>query len=251
VLSSHGYSTLALAYFGLPGLPGHLENIPLEYFARAMDWVRRQPDVDGDRIALLGMSRGAELALLLGARFQQIRAVIAVAPSAVVWPGFGRGIHSAWSFGGRPLSFVPTPTRWFKMRGFFRTLAGQPIAFRQIYEAALENREAVERAAIPVERIRGPILLISGNEDEVWPSTQMARMIMERLAANGFAHVHEHLCCEGAGHLFRSPYLPTTVRMTRHPSMPVEVLLGGNAAAHARAQLAAWRRTLQFLQQNL
>jgi hypothetical protein len=35
LLASHGYATLALAYFGLPGLPRGLVNIPLEYFGKA------------------------------------------------------------------------------------------------------------------------------------------------------------------------------------------------------------------------
>jgi hypothetical protein len=76
-------------------------------------------------------------------------------------------------------------------------------------------------------------------------------MLMQRLAEHGFPYPYEHLRCEGAGHTFRCPYSPATVRRSKHPSMPVEVLLGGSPAAHARAQLEAWRRTLQFLKQHL
>jgi dienelactone hydrolase len=252
VLSSHGYATLALAYFGISPLPKSLQNIPLEYFATAMAWLGRQPEVNGERMAVMGMSKGGELALLLGGYFpERIRAVIAVAPSAVVWPGFGKGLASSWTYNDRPLPFVPTPTRWFQTKGFLRMLASRPIAFRHIYDAALENRDAVELAAIPVERIRGPVLLISGSDDQVWPSARMSRMIMERLATRRFAYPYEHLCCEDAGHTFRCPYTPATVRRSKHPSMPVEVLLGGNPAGHARGQLDAWRRTLQFLKQYL
>jgi dienelactone hydrolase len=251
VLSSHGYVTLALAYFGIPPLPRTLQNIPLEYFAAAVAWLQRQPDVDYERVAVMGMSKGGELAILLGAHFPEVRVVIAVVPSAVVWPGFGKGTHSSWTHQGSPLSFVPTPTQWFKTKSFFRTLAARPIAFQHPYEEALENREAVELAVIPVEYIRGPVLLISGSDDQVWPSAQMSRMIMQRLTAHGFPYPYEHLCCEGAGHTFRCPYSPATARRSKHPSMPVEVLLGGSPAAHARGQLEAWRRTLQFLKQHL
>jgi acyl-CoA thioester hydrolase/bile acid acetyltransferase-like protein len=38
LLASHGYATLALGYFGLPGLPRGLVNIPLEYFGTAASW---------------------------------------------------------------------------------------------------------------------------------------------------------------------------------------------------------------------
>jgi dienelactone hydrolase len=149
------------------------------------------------------------------------------------------------------LPLVPTPTGWFTAKSFFRVLAAQPIAFRQLYVAALENREAVERAAIPVEQIHGPVLLISGSDDQVWPSARMSRMIMHRLAEHNFPHPCEHLCCEGAGHTFRCPYSPATVSRSKHPSMPLEVLLGGTPTAHSRGQLEAWQRTLQFLKQYL
>lgn len=37
VLASHGYPTLNIAYFRAPSLPGSLQAIPIEYFARAVD----------------------------------------------------------------------------------------------------------------------------------------------------------------------------------------------------------------------
>ena len=38
LLASRGYASLALAYFGAENLPPHLVDIPLEYFATALDW---------------------------------------------------------------------------------------------------------------------------------------------------------------------------------------------------------------------
>ena len=45
-LAAHGYPALDIAYFAAPDLPGSLSDIPLEYFARALRWLRRQPQVD-------------------------------------------------------------------------------------------------------------------------------------------------------------------------------------------------------------
>jgi fermentation-respiration switch protein FrsA (DUF1100 family) len=87
ILASHGYAALSLGYFGMDGLPRGLVNIPLEYFGNAIGWMRAQPLL-GDRfLAVWGESRGGELALLLGATFTEINAVIAERSSVLgAWP---------------------------------------------------------------------------------------------------------------------------------------------------------------------
>ncbi|HEX5299779.1 MAG TPA: acyl-CoA thioester hydrolase/BAAT C-terminal domain-containing protein [Streptosporangiaceae bacterium] len=81
LLAGQGYPTLGVAYFGLPGLPSSLADIPLECFARALRWLARQPGVDPARIAVLGVSRGSEAAQLLGVHYPGlVHAVIASVP---------------------------------------------------------------------------------------------------------------------------------------------------------------------------
>src|SRR5947199_123091 len=82
--------SMALAYFNYEGLPQDLIEIPLEYFETAIGWLQRRPDLDGDRIAVSGTSRGGELVLLLGATFPAVKAVIAYVPSGIVHGGIGR-----------------------------------------------------------------------------------------------------------------------------------------------------------------
>ncbi len=71
-LSAAGYPALAIAYFNYRGLPSTLSRIPLEYFARALGWLARQPGVDPSRILTLGVSRGSEAALLLGVHYPRL-----------------------------------------------------------------------------------------------------------------------------------------------------------------------------------
>jgi len=257
VLARHGFATLSLAYFGMPGLPPWLHRVPLEYFARALAWLDGQPEVDARRIGVLGVSRGAELALLLSSTFPEICAVAAYAPSAVAWGSGGRDkatgeIIPCWTRGGEAVPFAPLPLRGFMARSAVPVgLLRRPVKFRNLFFMALRNRNAIKRAQIPVEQTHGPILLISGGDDHVWPASRMAEMICARLRARNFSHSVEHLHYPKAGHELRYPFLPTTARTTRPAGFKFPISFGGTAEADAEAQRDAWRRALAFFHNSL
>ena len=258
VLSRHGFATLALAYFGIAPLPTWLHRIPLEYFEAALTWLFAQPDIDSGRVGILGVSRGAELALLLGSTFPQIRAIVAYAPSSVAWAASGRDkstgeIIPCWTWRGKPVPFAPLPLRGFMWRSAFPVVAlKRPVMFRNLFRAGLGNREAVKRAGIPVEKIRGPILLISSGDDHLWPAEEMSEAIIARLKRNGSAHAAEHLHFAHAGHMLRYPHLPVTARDSRNKHLRgARFSFGGTPAADAEAQTQAWHRAIGFLRANL
>ena len=211
--ASRGYAVLALAYFNAERLPSTLSNIPLEYFGTALDWLASQPSVDPDRIGVLGHSRGAELALLLGVAYQHLRLVVAVAPSNVVNRGCcDRFSMVAWTLQGR----------------------------------------AVAPAEIPVEKAHGAVLLISGKDDGVWRSTDMGNAIVSRLDHNHFAFPYKHLIYEHAGHALARPYTITTnINSLRHPLTGNLMHMGGTPEGTAHAREDSWRQTLEFVKANL
>lgn len=257
-LAPHGYAALALAYFGIDNLPQNLVRIPLEYFETAIDWMARQERVVGDSLGVIGGSRGGELALLLGATFPQIKAVVGLVPSSLRWIGASsdasemRRRPPAWTHGGKPLPCLsPKANLGALLRYGWSALNRRPIALTPSFHAALKLREAVEQAAIAVERINGPVLLISGQDDQMWPSTVLSDIAIQRLAKHKHSFPYEHKTYEAAGHAFGFPYLPTTVTSARHPLSNRVFALGGSAAANARAAKDAWSRTLQFLGASL
>jgi dienelactone hydrolase len=116
----------------------------------------------------------------------------------------------------------------------------------------LRNREAVARAAIPVEQIRGPIMLVSGGEDHVWPATEMCEAILVRLTDHCFPHAVEYRNYPRAGHMLRYPYLPTTSRQSRNRHLRnARFSFGGTAPADAEANADSWRRAIAFLHAHL
>jgi dienelactone hydrolase len=237
LLASHGYTALALAYFAAPGLPRELVEIPLEYFRNAIDWLKAQNSVDGTRLGITGASKGAEAALLVAATFPEFKAVVARAPSHVIWEGIGKKKSGSWSLGGRSLAFAPL--REFPQK----TLNGNgPRRLVDSYQSSLDDREAVAKAVIPVERIRGGVLLISGREDQMWPSAMMAEAVMTRLKQHHFAYPYFHLCYEGAGHNIPMMCIPATTTVTGG-----RWAVGGDARANAKAQQDARPKMLRFL----
>ena len=257
LLSHYGFATLALAYFGIPPLSQWLHRVPVEYFRCALAWLDAQEDVDARRVGLLGVSRGAELALLLGSRLPKVRAVVAYAPSAIAWGSGGRDrvtgeIIPCWTCEGEAIPFAPLRLQRFIVRSAIPVgLLRRPVKFWNLFRSALRDRDAVARAAIPVERTRGPILLISGGDDHVWPAARMAEMLVARLRSQGFAYAVEHLHYPQAGHLLRYPSLPTTARVSRSRGVKFPISFGGTAEADAHAQEETWRRSIVFFQENL
>jgi len=240
LFASHGYVALALAYFGAEGLPAELAEIPLDYFNKAMDWMEAN-SLTRQGLGLVGTSKGAEAALLLASKYPAVRAVVVYAPSGVAWSCICEDSGKpSWTFQGQPVPFVP-----YAMDPTYRPGANFPIRPVINYRYRLQDRERVEQAAIPVERIQGPVLLISGQDDQLWPSAEMAEMILARLRNHQHRFVSRHLSYEGAGHAIRKAYLPmgdsTTAARGR-------LVLGGTPEANARAQADSWPRVLQFLE---
>jgi dienelactone hydrolase len=164
-LARHGYPALALAYFHEPGLPQELRDIPLEYFARAVRTLDRQPGVDRRHVVVMGHSRGGELALLLASTFPRlIHGAVGLVPSANVWPAPAANLD-AWTLHGKGIR--PRPIR--------------------------------------VERIRGPVLTAGAGDDRVWASGPSVRTIERRLRAHRFRFFHAGVVYPRAGHLIGDP----------------------------------------------
>jgi len=194
-LVEQGFTVFSLAYFGAESLPPSLANIPLEYFETAFAWFAEQPEVIPNQYALVGGSKGGELALLLGSRYPQVKAVAAFVPGSVVFQGLCRKSESSWSHGGKGLPYVPFP-----LTALPAIIQGARTGgFLQAYNLALRNTKQTKLAAIPVENVNGPVLLISGTQDEMWPSTLMCERMIARLSEAGFPFPSEHLALE-AGH---------------------------------------------------
>lgn len=187
-----GYAFLAIGYFGAKGTPDILNKIAIEDIYIAIKTATKNKKVNKKKIAIIGGSRGADLALLLGSYYKDINCVVSIVGSNAVFPGHTTHFStSCWTYQNKELPFVPVNEEAlpFLMK---RDLRGT-------FEAMLKDTIAVGKATIKIENIKGPVFLLSATKDEICPSKPMAEMMMERLKSNNFKYHYEHKSIEG-GH---------------------------------------------------
>ncbi len=234
LFASDGVTALALRWFGGEAQPAVPCEIALETFTEAIDLLAGECD----RIVLVGLSYGAEAALLTATVDDRVDAVVALAPTDVAWEGQHQHDddppRSKWTHEGEPVAFVPLDRAWSPPT----TVPAFVESYRHSRELA--GRAAVEAATIPVEQIRGELVLVVGGDDQVWPSSQAAGNIADRRARHGLVSVT--IEDPRAGHQVVLPGEPSP-----NPSRAYQV--GGDRGAPERLGVLAWpaiRRVLRI-----
>ena len=202
LLASHGLTALAIRWFGGPGQPPGICEVPLETFTAGVDLLLTS---GVRRVGILGVSKGAEAALLTAVYDPRVNAVVAVSPSAYAWSNVGPGLdrarrpqRSCWTWRGAPLPFTPMDDSWESP-----PCAG-PVPIRGWYEqSAAAYPDRLAAAAIPIERARADVLLVAGGDDAMWPSLAYAEHLAERRRAAG--HGVRLVTRADAGHRPRFP----------------------------------------------
>jgi dienelactone hydrolase len=248
IIASHGFDTLALAYFGASGLPSELANIPVEYVERAIAWVHQKRETSNLPIILEGDSKGAELALVIAARNASIKGVVAFAPSSSVFEGFStkQGVRrSSWSISGVPVPFADNPVpAQVKAQIRAERAAKRPVSFREQYEALATPPSS--DSTIAVEKIPGPLLLVAGADDQLWPSAVFAGRIIAARKANRVNFPDQLLIFPNAGHAIDVPYMPTNGLAVIDEGSFL-LALGGTPEGYAHADAMMWPKVIAFL----
>jgi len=190
-LLAHGFAVLAIGYFKTDNSPGSLDRISLNAIADTiLSIARRTPQIDTTRIILMGASKGGELVLNLASRFSCFKGVVALSTSHVSFPALTLSANtSSWMYNNQEVVYVPAP---FKI--IWPALQGDLLS---AFSMILENTEAVAQAEIEVEKINGPILIFSADQDEQWPATKMSQQLVERLERKNFVHSYQHILVKG------------------------------------------------------
>lgn len=260
-IASYGYMVLALKYFGSEGLPAHLEEISLKYFTDAITWLRSEASMKAFSITLLGYSRGGELSLLLASMFPTlVDGIIAYVPSSRVCGGFPHPNRPAWLHQNKAISpflkglsndeLALTEADDLRLAieegkiEFHQNTEVDPYCVVDMFLARQQNQKDASYSTIQVENIRCPMLVISGQDDKIWPSSLYAKEIADRLNENESTIVRKFLDFPHAGHGIIAPY----DKPIYHPIGKFWCELGGTAEGNQLAYEKAWHETFAFLE---
>jgi dienelactone hydrolase len=199
MMASNGIAVVGLVYFKTESwLPATLDHIPMEYFISAIDYAETVPEIDAGRIGVVSGSRGAEAGFLLAILDQRIKSVAITTPSKVAWYGVSIA-QSAWTYQGKDIPAMSLPEL-------------ENATLIQRFEKALQDSENVKKATFAFQKIRGPILLISAENDQIWPSTAMSNDIVAYLKGHNFTYPVVHKSYP-TGHAFSSETAPEIKQM--------------------------------------
>ena len=190
LLSSRGYICLAVAYFGLEGLPKHLERIPLECLVEAKDYLRQHPQVDSERIGIYGRSKGAEFVLAEESLFNDVQCLVLNSPSDVVY----EGIEGKWN------SHTSSWTHLQKELPYQKFRLGDYL-FSKLFRKPIPKDCS---ARIDISKLSSPILLLGSTVDEIWDASSAIDDIVSHYKGHHitFKKYHE------TGHMLTVTYQP-------------------------------------------
>ena len=232
MLAKEGYEVMAMFYFGQKNQVESYNNVPLEFFSDLLKYTKDN-NIDTSELTVLGISKGAELSLVLSNYYaKDIDNIVLFAPSAYVFQGGDMMAKtSSWAYKGVELPYIslfPNFINGFNM--ITALIFYTPYAYRAHHINVVETQENIEEYEIDFSNFTGDILIFAGEDDQLWHSDIMGTKIKEKALGNVELHIYPD-----AGHAF----LPVS-------KIPYSNL-GGTLEGNTASQVESNASLLEFL----
>lgn len=200
-----GICGLAVSLYGAEGLLDAPDQIPLDMFEEAIQFLKEEKKIQS--ISTYGMSMGSLFAVMAAKYIDGIDNVILVSPSHVPFEGSVNKKqmtgHSLMTWRGKEIPFVkPDFTAQKAGKYVYDMQAGRKVLGMWIsYRDAYQDKNLEEQADIHIEKLNARILLIAGTGDEAWPSDYSVNYIKQRLDEMGYSKDYKAIIYPNASHL--------------------------------------------------
>jgi len=198
-LANEGYEVVSLFFFGQENQPQTLNKIPLEFFNEFLTYAKKN-NIDTEMLTIIGISKGAELSLLLTNYYDEIDNLVLYTPSSYVFQGLDfEEVASSWTYENKELPYISYyKSSLQSLFGMFSAMIfNYPIAYLALLETAVQNSENSTDAKIDITNFDGNILLFAGDDDAVWHADIMAQEIYDNNTGNTEIVIYENV-----GHIF-------------------------------------------------
>lgn len=199
------YNVLLLAYFGVGDLNNSLENIPMEYFVNAIEFIKEKYKISNNQVIIIGQSKGGEAALLL-TNYLNSAITIALVAGCYVFQGLpsdrfsiGKCVpKSSWSFNDKELPYIKFNSD--------KDVLGEIIESAKNNNFCVCHEISIQRnfnkdAIINLDNYKGKVFLISAEKDNYWPSKKMSNILVENSKNKNNIN---HICLDVEGHYLLS-----------------------------------------------
>ncbi|KAM6202013.1 acyl-coenzyme A thioesterase 1 [Rhynchocyon petersi] len=234
LLAGKGFAVMALAYYNYDNLPKGMGILNLEYFEEAVNYLLNHPEVKGQGVGLLGISKGGDLCLSMASFLKGITAAAIINGSVANVGGVLRYKDETLP----PLGVDHSKVKVTK------------DGLKDIVDVLNNPLEGPDQESfIPVERAECTFLFLVGLDDHNWKSEFYANEASKRLQAHG-KEKPQIICYPDTGHYIEPPYFPMC-RASMHTLVGSPVFWGGEPRAHAMAQVDAWKQLQTFFHKHL
>nr|XP_057943706.1 peroxisomal succinyl-coenzyme A thioesterase-like [Doryrhamphus excisus] len=237
LLASNGFAALALDYLTPKITQETGKMVDDSYIEKAVGFLQQHPQVLAGRIAMLGLSFGCTVTLRMAAYSDVVKLTCAVCVSGSHVQPIGAKQEDILAFFDQYADKIQINDKnQAIMKMILLPITGDP---------ALK---------VDVGRVRCPLMLVVGEDDQNWPALESALDMKEMMERAGNDHLLNILSYPDAGHLIEPPYSPHTQVSTFrsvNTRQKITALWGGQCVAHAYAQEDSWKKMLAFFRHNL
>ena len=233
-LSSDGDEVVSVYYFGQKGQSEHDQSIPIEIYEEIYSYIIENCS-NTDTITVLGVSKGAKLALLMATYYDTIDNVVLFAPSSHVLGATNLNAESEWTYNGEELEYLNGTTVISMLKGFINLVLNKPYDQLMLMKTKFKNSTNLEDARIKVEKSSAKMLIFYGEDDRMTDAKSASKIIEEYARNQVIIHGYENV-----GHAFGSPSIIDINTF-------INILNGGDLDSNIEADLDSKRILLETL----
>lgn len=193
--NKNGCCALGIGKWQKPDEPDGLHEWPLDYFGKAIHWLKKQGI---EKLGLYGISMGGNMALAVASLYPEFSLTIACEAIDMIVEGFIEGKKegmsewctgsSSYTYQGKSLPYLSYRLSEHEYDYLIKksTREAHDLSAIDLYQYT-ERYGIPEQCFIPIEKITGRLLIIAAHDDVMWESAKYAQRMKKRLESHAHA----------------------------------------------------------------